>query len=81
MKALNRFNELLWAALMLLMITGVWFDWMDYEPFSAFLFTTASPIVIGVALAFVALSVFIPRPYCRFVCPTGCLFRLAQTNK
>lgn len=77
-KRLTRFNELLWAALMLLMLTGVWFAWVDYEPFTASLFTTASPVVIGVTLVFVVLSVFVPHPYCRFVCPTGCLFRVAQ---
>ncbi len=77
-KRLTQFNELLWAALMLTMLTGVWFDWMDYELFTAFLFTAASPVVIAVAVLFVILSAFVPRPYCRFVCPTGCLLRLAQ---
>lgn len=80
-KALTLFNLLLWAALMLLMLLGVWFEWMDYEVFSAFLFTTASPIVIAFALMFIVLSAFITRPYCRFVCPTGCLFRLTQNTK
>ncbi len=80
-KRLTTFNELLWAALMLLMLTGVWTAWMDYELFTAFLFQAASPVVIAVALAFVALSAFVPRPYCRFVCPTGCLFRLTQSGK
>jgi len=80
-KLLTRFSELLWAALMLLMLTGVWTAWMDYELFTAFLFTAASPVVVAVAVLFVLLSVFVPRPYCRFVCPTGCLFRLTQSDK
>lgn len=77
-KTLNRFNEILWAVLMLFMLTGVWFDWMDYELFTAFIFTAASPVVIVVALVFIIISLFVPRPYCRFICPTGCLFRLSQ---
>ncbi len=80
-RRLTLFDEVLWAVLTLLMLTGVWFEWMDYEPFSAFLFTVASPVVITVALVFVVISAFVPRPYCRFVCPTGCLFRMAQNGK
>jgi uncharacterized protein with FMN-binding domain len=80
-RVLTRFNEYLWAALMLLMLTGVWSDWMDYELFTAFLFQAASPVVIAAAALFVILSFFIPRPYCRFVCPTGCAFRLIQSGK
>ncbi len=80
-RALNRFNEILWAVLMLLMLTGVWTEWMDYELFTAFLFTAASPVVIAVAVAMVVLAAFVPRPYCRFICPTGCLLRMAQQGK
>ena len=77
-KALNLFRQLLWAALMLCMWTGLWFTWVEYEAFSAFIFESASPIVIGIAFVFVLLSLAIPRPYCRFVCPTGTLFKIAQ---
>ncbi len=80
-KCLSQAGEMLWAILMLLMLTGVWSAWMDYELFTAFLFTAASPVVIAVAILFVVLSAFVPRPYCRFVCPTGCLLRLAQDSK
>ena len=77
-KALNFFRQLLWAALMLCMWIGLWFTWVEYEAFSAFIFESASPIVIGIAFVFVLLSLAIPRPYCRFVCPTGTLFKIAQ---
>ncbi len=80
-KRLSQFSEVLWATLMLLMLTGVWFQWMDYELFTAFLFRTAAPAVVGIAVLFIILSAFVPRPYCRFVCPTGCLARMAQTDK
>lgn len=77
-KALNLFRQLLWAALMLCMWTGLWFTWVEYEVFSVFIFESASPVVIGIAFTFVLLSLAIPRPYCRFVCPTGTLFKIAQ---
>lgn len=77
---LDRVRDGLWALLMLLMWSGVCFEWMNYEPFSAFIFTKASWVATSIALAFVALSFVINRPYCRFVCPTGNLFRIVQNK-
>lgn len=79
-RRLDTFRKWLWAALMVCLWTGVWFDWVNYEPFSAFMVQTASWIVIAIAVLFVFLSVFIPRPYCRFVCPMGTLFKMSQKN-
>ena len=79
-KRLDMFRQLLWAVLMLCLWTGVWFDWIDYEPFSAFVFQSASWVVIVIAVVFVALSTVIVRPYCRFVCPTGSLFKYSQQS-
>ena len=78
MKRLDLFRQILWAVLMFCLWTGVWFDWIDYEPFSAFIFGSASWVVIGIALVFVLLSTVVVRPYCRFVCPTGSLFKYSQ---
>lgn len=75
-RRLNFFRELLFAVLMVLMATGVFAEWADYELFTAFAFQSASIVVIVLAVVFVVLSVFVPRPYCRFVCPTGALFKL-----
>lgn len=75
-RRLNFFRELLFAVLMVLMATGVFVEWVDYELFTAFAFQSASIVVIVLAVVFVVLSVFVPRPYCRFVCPTGSLFKL-----
>ena len=74
-RALNVFRNLLWGVLMVLMLTATWTAWMDYELFTAFLYTSASAWVIVLAVLFLVLSVWVPRPYCRFVCPTGSLFR------
>lgn len=74
-KRLSIFRNILWGVLMALMLTGTWTAWMDYELFTAFLYTSASAWVIVFALLFIVLSVWVPRPYCRYVCPTGYLFR------
>jgi uncharacterized protein with FMN-binding domain len=81
LKYLNYFREGLWAVLMLVMWTGISFAWLDYELFTAFMFQSASWSVITVALLFVALSLFVQRPFCRFVCPMGTLFKLKQNTK
>lgn len=80
LNCLRKFNEGLWALLMLLMWSGICFSWMDYELFSAFLLSQASTFVIVITILFIVLSLFVQRPYCRFVCPTGCLFRIIQNN-
>lgn len=74
-KALTIVRNVLWGVLMLLMLTGICTAWMDYELFTAFLFSSASVWVTAVAVAFIIVSVWVPRPYCRFVCPTGVLIR------
>ena len=74
-RALNVFRNVLWGVLMVLMLTATWTAWMDYELFTAFLYTSASTWVIAIAVLFLVLSIWVPRPYCRFVCPTGSLLR------
>ena len=74
-RALNVFRNVLWGVLMVLMLTATWTAWMDYELFTAFLYTSASVWVIAIAVLFLVLSIWVPRPYCRFVCPTGNLLR------
>lgn len=78
---LSYFRDVLWALLMIIMFCGVTFNWMDYELFSAFIFQQASTIVIVITIVFILLSCIITRPYCRFVCPTGNLFKISLKNK
>ena len=80
-KMLSRFREILWAVLMMLMLLGVGGEWMDYEVFSAFILQSASVVVLILGVVVVFLSFFVARPYCRFVCPTGTLFNIAQNSK
>lgn len=74
-KALNIFRTVLWAVLMVLLLTGTWAAWIDYELFTAFLYSSASVWVVVLAVLLLVLSVWVPRPYCRYVCPTGTLLR------
>lgn len=72
---LETFRHLLWGTLVALLVTGIWTSWVDYELFTAFLVSSASVWVVVAAVVFLVLSAFVPRPYCRFVCPTGALMR------
>lgn len=77
LRRLDLFRQVLWVLLMICIWGGVWSEWTDYEPFSAFIFQSASWVVILIAAVFVILSFVITRPYCRFVCPMGTLLRLS----
>lgn len=77
-KRLTAFQEILWFVLIFLMIAGIWFDWMNYELFTAFIFRSAATGVVIAAVLVVVISTVVRRPYCRFVCPTGCLFQITQ---
>lgn len=79
-KIIDRVRESLFILLMVLMWTSVWADWIDYEAFSFFLIKDAGWIVIVLASLFLFLSLFIQRPYCRMVCPTGTLLKISQGN-
>ncbi len=72
-------RRLLWCALMTMMWLGAGFAWMDYELFAAFIVESAAWWLMALAAAVIVLSVFIPRPFCRFLCPTGTLFKIAES--
>ena len=80
-KWLNNLRYYILSALLFLMWLGVGFDLINYEIFSAFIISSASTVVLIMAVVFMLLSLFIPRPYCRFVCPTGALLTMSQKTK
>ncbi len=51
---------------------------LDYEPFTAFLVTTATPAVIVLAAAFVVASCFVPNLWCKCICPMGSALDLSE---
>lgn len=75
LRMLTALRNLLWGVLMALLLTGTCSAWIDYELFTAFIYSSASVWVIVLAVLFLVLSVWVPRPYCRFVCPTGALMK------
>lgn len=79
-QALEWVRRTLWAALMLALWVGGWFAWTDYELFTAFMLDSAVTGVIVAAIVVCVLSLFIHRPYCRFVCPTGTLFKISESK-
>lgn len=78
---LSQFQEYLWYVLIFLMVAGIWFDWIEYELFKAFILKSASVGVLIAAAVVVLLSFIVQRPYCRFICPTGCLLHITQDSK
>lgn len=76
-KILDNFRQLLWVVLLSFLYIGWATSWIDYEVFTAFIVESASWIVIAVGCVFIMLSLFITRPFCRFVCPTGSLLKNA----
>ena len=80
LQVLTWVRRILWGVLMLLMWSGVAFGWMDYELFSSFMLSSAPMIVVVLGGVVFVLSFFVDRPYCRFVCPTGTLFKVSQNQ-
>lgn len=78
LSVLTALRNLLWGVLMALLLTGTCTAWIDYELFTAFIYSSASVWVIVLAVLFLVLSVWVPRPYCRFVCPTGALMKSVE---
>jgi hypothetical protein len=75
---LSTLREKVFATLLILLLLGVSLDLTNIEPFSAFLFQTASLPVIILAVLFLLLSIFIPRPWCNYACPTGYLLEVIR---
>ena len=80
-RGLTEFRRTLWAALMLVAWCNAAAGWMEWELFGAFAWRAVPPLVVALAVVFLVLAVFTPRPYCRFVCPTGTLLKLAEANR
>ena len=80
-RALTEFRRTLWAVLMLAAWCSASARWMGWELFGAFAWRAVPPLVVALAAVFLVLAVFTPRPYCRFVCPTGTLLKLAEANQ
>ena len=52
----------------------------EAEPFDAWVLGTAVAIPLGLAIAGLLASVFIPQAYCKYGCPTGALLKYVRTS-
>lgn len=77
-RSMSRVRLWVFALLMLLLWTGVGSVALDYEPFTAFLTTTALPAVIIMAAVILVASCFVPNLWCRSLCPMGMALTLAE---
>ncbi len=77
-KALGQVRNYVLIALIFTMWAGVAADLVNYELFSLFMLGAASTVVLVLGAIFLLLSIFIPKPYCRFVCPTGAMLTALQ---
>jgi len=72
-KFLKGLRERIFIGLLIVLWTGFTFDLTLIEPFSAFSVKTVSYWMLGFASLFLILSLFIPKVWCRYFCPTGFL--------
>lgn len=77
-RILDNARQALWLALTLLLFIGAGTAWIDNEIFTAFIVESASWFVIGAGILFIVLSIFVQRPFCRFICPTGSLLKITS---
>ena len=76
MKGIAVFKVVLLVALYILMIFKIVADFTVFEPFSAFKFDAAAVPSLVIAALFLIVSLFINRPWCRLLCPTGTLLNM-----
>ena len=76
MKGVSIFKGVLLVLIYAVMISSLISDLTVFEPFSAFKFEAASLPSLVIAALFLAVSMFISRPWCRFFCPTGTLINM-----
>lgn len=56
------------------------FDLAGFEPFDAYLLGIAGTATITVAVVGLVASVFVPKAYCKFGCPTGSLLEFIRSH-
>lgn len=79
-KILKIVQKILWIIIMFIMCSGLYFDIMDYEAFTIFMYNQAYTPALIIGFTFLVLSLFVKRPYCKYICPTGYLIRFAERS-
>lgn len=73
--ALMIIRRVILLTLLLLLASGVGLDLSEVEPFSIFSYQTIIFEVALLASIIVVASIFIKKPWCNYICPTGTLFK------
>ncbi|MGI6395268.1 MAG: FMN-binding protein [bacterium] len=73
-------RKLILYTFFILMFFNIGSDFSLFEPFSAFQFKSSSTASLVIALFFLIFSLFVHRPWCRLVCPTGKMFDTIKTD-
>ncbi len=60
---------------------GLTFDFADFEAFTIFHPQTAPVVALVIGLLSLLLSIWLPRPWCRFLCPLGELLEILRRKK
>jgi len=71
---------LLLGFMAILVLLPLDFDLAEFEPFDAYMLGIGGAGTIGVALAGLFFSVFIPKAYCKYGCPTGALLEFVRSH-
>ena len=77
-RRMSRVRMWTFAMLMLALWTGIGGIILDYEPFTAFLWQTAAPVVMCLAAVIVVASMFVPNVWCKSLCPMGMLLDISE---
>jgi polyferredoxin len=67
------------GAAVLFAATGSAFLICQYDPFVPVFRMNGRLMMVSAGVALLVLGVFVGRPYCRFLCPLGALFKMAST--
>lgn len=71
---------LLLGFIALLALLPLEFDLADFEPFDAYILGIAGTATITVAIVGLIASVFVPKAYCKYGCPTGSLLEFVRSH-
>ncbi|HQO10416.1 MAG TPA: 4Fe-4S binding protein, partial [Clostridiales bacterium] len=77
-KFLRTMRLLIFVSVLVSIAAGLKLDLTQIEPFTVFIFSSASmTVIIGSLIIFIA-SIFIKNPWCIYFCPTGQFFDLLK---
>jgi polyferredoxin len=81
LKWLQMFRTALLFAVLIAMIIGIAFSFADFEAFTVFHPSTAPMAALVIGAVSLLAALWIPRPWCRFLCPLGELLETLRREK